>query len=51
VTNSCTTAAATPGVTHVVVIDLVTRTEENAATYSLANQRTTMRSVVRLRNQ
>ena len=50
VTNSCTTAAATPGVTHVVVIDLVTRTEENAATYSLANQRTTMRSVVKLRN-
>jgi len=50
VTNSCTTAAATPAATRVVVIDLVTRTEETAATYSLANQRTTMRSVVKLRN-
>lgn len=49
-TNTCTTAAATPSATRVIVIDLVTRTEENAATYSFANQRTTMRSVVRLRN-
>ena len=50
-TNSCTTAAATPGATHVIVIDITTRTEENAASYSPANRQTTMRAVVRLRNQ
>lgn len=49
-TNSCTTAAGAANQTRVVVIDIVTRTEENAASYSMANQRTTMRSIVRLRN-
>jgi prepilin-type N-terminal cleavage/methylation domain-containing protein len=50
-TNTCTTAAGAPGNTRVIVIDLVTRTEEAVAASSLANQRATMRSVVRLRNQ
>jgi prepilin-type N-terminal cleavage/methylation domain-containing protein len=50
-TNSCTTAAATPASTRVIVIDLVARTEEGAAASSFANQRATVRSVVRLRNQ
>ena len=42
-TSTCTTAAAAPADTRVVVIDIITRTEESAATYSHANQRTPLR--------
>jgi prepilin-type N-terminal cleavage/methylation domain-containing protein len=50
VTNSCTTAAATPAEVTVIRIQLTARTEESAATGSLGDQRMTVESQVRLRN-
>jgi prepilin-type N-terminal cleavage/methylation domain-containing protein len=50
VTNTCTTAAATPAEVTVIRIQLVAKTENPAATGSLGDQRMTVESTIRLRN-
>lgn len=44
------TTTTTPGSVRMILIQIVTRTEENAASGSMPDQHATMRAMVRLRN-
>ena len=50
VSNTCTTAAATPGAVTVIVVQLTARTEDNASTGTFGDRRMTVESAIRLRN-
>ena len=50
VSNTCTTAAATPSAVTVIRVQLTARTEDTASTGSLGDRRMTVETAIRLRN-